>query len=43
MTRYETLKNKPKRFLALTGYTQKSSRHSLGFSKRFLDPSKQNA
>ena len=42
MTRYETLKNKPKRFLALTGYTLKSSRHSLGISPSdFWHPSKQ--
>ena len=37
MTRYETLKNKPKRFLALTGYTLEEFSALVGyFSKRFL-------
>ena len=37
MTRYETLKNKPKRFLALTGYTlEEFSALVPYFSKRFL-------
>ena len=37
MTRYETLKNKPKRFLALTGYTLEKFSALVGyFSKRFL-------
>ena len=38
MTRYETLKNKPKRFLSLTGYTLKEFSALLpSFSKRFLE------
>jgi hypothetical protein len=37
MTRYETLKNKPKRFLSLTGYTlEEFSALVPYFSKRFL-------
>ena len=37
MTRYETLKNKPKRFLSLTGYTlEEFSALAPYFSKRFL-------
>ena len=37
MTRYETLKNKPKRFLSLTGYTLEEFSALLAyFSKRFL-------
>ena len=37
MTRYETLKNKPKRFLSLTGYTlEEFSVLVPYFSKRFL-------
>ena len=38
MTRYETLKDKPKRFLSLTGYTLEEFSALLGaFSKRFLE------
>ncbi|MCE2414170.1 hypothetical protein J4G07_09215 [Candidatus Poribacteria bacterium] len=37
MTRYETLKDKPKRFLSLTGYTlEEFSALVPYFSKRFL-------
>ena len=37
MTRYETLKNKSKRFLSLTGYTlEEFSALVAYFSKRFL-------
>ncbi len=37
MTRYETLKDKPKRFLSLTGYTLEEFSALLpSFSKRFL-------
>ena len=37
MTRYETLKHKPKRFLSLTGYTlEEFSALVPYFSKRFL-------
>ena len=37
MTRYETLKTKPKRFLSLTGYTLEEFSALLPyFSKRFL-------
>ena len=37
MTRYETLKHKPKRFLSLTGYTLEEFSALLPyFSKRFL-------
>ena len=37
MTRYETLKNKPKRFLSLTGYTlEEFSALVPYFSKRFF-------
>ena len=37
MTRYDTLKNKPKRFLSLTGYTlEEFSVLVPYFSKRFL-------
>ena len=37
MTRYETLQNKPKRFLSLTGYTlEEFSALAPYFSKRFL-------
>ena len=37
MTRYETLKHKPKRFLSLTGYTlEEFSALVAYFSKRFL-------
>ena len=36
MTRYETLKHKPKRFLSLTGYTLEEFSALLpSFSKRF--------
>ena len=38
MTRYETLKDKPKRFLSLTGYTLEEFSALLpSFSKRFLE------
>jgi len=38
MTRYETLKDKPKRFLSLTGYTPEEFSALLpSFSKRFLE------
>lgn len=38
MTRYETLKDKPKRFLSLTGYTLEEFLALLpSFSKRFLE------
>lgn len=38
MTRYETLKHKPKRFLSLTGYTLEEFSALLeAFSKRFLE------
>ena len=38
MTRYETLKEKPKRFLSLTGYTVEEFSALLpSFSKRFLE------
>ena len=38
MTRYETLKDKPKRFLSLTGYTPEEFAALLpSFSKRFLE------
>ena len=38
MTRYETLKTKPKRFLSLTGYTSEEFSALLpSFSKRFLE------
>ena len=42
MTRYETLKTKPKRLLSLTGYTLEEFSALLPyFSKRFWHPSKQ--
>ena len=38
MTRYETLKTQPKRFLSLTGYTlEEFSALLASFSKRFLE------
>jgi len=38
MTRYETLKDRPKRFLSLTGYTVEEFSALLpSFSKRFLE------
>ncbi len=38
MTRYETLKTQPKRFLSLTGYTSEEFSALLpSFSKRFLE------
>ena len=38
MTRYKTLKDKPKRFLSLTGYTLEEFSALLpSFSKRFLE------
>ena len=38
MTRYETLKDRPKRFLSLTGYTLEEFSALLpSFSKRFLE------
>ena len=38
MTRYETLKDKPKRFMSLTGYTLEEFSALLpSFSKRFLE------
>lgn len=38
MTRYETLKDKPKRFVSLTGYTLEEFSALLpSFSKRFLE------